>query len=272
MVGPVVFAALTVNNPGARMMRGALLFALALAMLPVAATAESTCTALVITGHPDFPPVTWAKDRALDGAAPELVAKVARSLGVAKVTAKNFGSWEKAQAAARSGEADIIMGLVKTDERATYLDFIEPPFMVDSLAIAVRQGDSFPFAKWEDLKGRNGVNNAGESWGKEFDAFMAKELNVAMAPGVDKAFAALIDKKADYLIIGRYSGQALARQLGLSAKVAFLPKDVQSSELFVAFSKRSKCLQALKAGFAAGIKSEVEQGKVKELLETATRR
>lgn len=253
------------------MMRSAFLFALALAMLPVAATAETTCTALVITGHPDFPPVTWAKDGSLDGAAPELVTKVARSLGVEKVTAKSFGSWEKAQAAARSGEADIIFGLVKTEERVTYLDYIDPPFMVDSLAIVVRQGDSFPFAKWEDLKGKNGVTNAGESWGKEFDAFMAKELNVATAPGVDKAFAALIDKKADYLIIGRYAGRALAQQLGLSAKVAFLPKDVQSSELFVAFSKQSRCLKALKAGFTAGIKTEVEQGKVKDMLETANR-
>ena len=253
------------------MMKRTFLFALALAMLPVAATAESTCTALVITGHPDYPPVAWAKDGSLDGAAPELVTKIARSLGVAKVTAKNFGSWEKAQAAARSGEADIIFGLAKNDERATYLDYIEPPFMLDPVAIVVRQGDSFPFAKWEDLKGRNGVTNVGESYGKEFDAFMAKELTVARAPGVDKAFAALVDRKADYLIIGLYPGRALAQQLGLSAKVAFLPKEVQSQELFVAFSKKSGCLKALKAGFAAGIKTEVERGTVKELLETANR-
>jgi polar amino acid transport system substrate-binding protein len=253
------------------MMKSAFLLALALAMLPVAAAAESTCTSLVITGHPDYPPVAWAKDGSLDGAAPELVAKVARSLGVAKVTAKNFGSWEKAQAAARSGEADIIFGIYKNDERATYLDYIEPPFMLDPVSIVVRQGDNLPFAKWEDLKGRNGVTNVGESFGKEFDAFMAKELTVARAPGVDKAFAALIDKKADYLIVGLYPGRILARQLGLSSKVTFLPKEVQSFEMFVAFSKRSGCAEALKAGFAAGIKTEVEQGKVKELLETASR-
>lgn len=253
------------------MMKNVFLLALALAIFPVAASAESTCKALVITGHPDYPPVSWAKDGSLVGAAPELVTKVARSLGVKKVTVKNFGSWEKAQAAARGGEADVIFGIYKNDERATYLDYIEPPFMLDPVSVVVREGGEFPFAKWEDLKGRSGVANVGESFGKEFDAFMAKELTVARAPGVDKAFAALTDKKADYLVIGLYPGRVLARQLGLSAKVVFLPKEVQSFDMFAAFSRKSKCLDALKAGFAAGIKTEVEQGKVKELLEAANR-
>ena len=46
------------------------------------------------------------------------------------------------------------------------------------------------------------MTNAGESYGDRFDAYMAKELSVARADGVDKAFAALLARQADYLIIG----------------------------------------------------------------------
>ena len=76
--------------------------------------------------------------------------------------------------------------------------------MVDPVAIVVRKGEGFAFAEWSDLKGRKGVTNAGESYGDEFDAFMAKELTVARAAGVDKAFAALLAQQADYMIIGLF--------------------------------------------------------------------
>ncbi len=247
------------------------LFAFALLLFPVMAVAESTCPSLVITGHPDYPPVAWAKNDAIVGVAPDLVTGIARSLGVTHVTSRNFGSWEKAQAAARSGEADIIFGIYKNDERMTYLDYLDPPFMLDPVSVVVRKGAAFPYTKWDDLKGKKGVTNAGESYGNQFDAFMKAELTVTRTNGVDKAFKALLDKQADYMIVGLYPGKDLARQLGIQSKIDFLPKELQSSEMFVALSKKSKCLEMLKAGFSAKLKTEVEQGKVKELIETATR-
>jgi len=59
---------------------------------------------------------------------------------------------------------------------------------------------------------------------------------------------------------------------GAAAKVAFLPKELNSFDMYVAFSKRSKCYDALKDGFAARIKAYVEQGKVKALLENAEKK
>lgn len=256
--------------------------ALALAMIaaPLGASAQAqtqaqaqqACAALTITGHPSYPPVAFAAQGRIVGVAPTLVRGIAAKLGVKKVVSKDFGSWEAAQDAARKGEADVIFGIYKNDARAVYLDYIEPPFMTDPVAIVVRKGASFAYAEWSDLKGRKGVTNAGESFGDKFDAFMASDLTVARAAGVDKAFAALLVGAADYMIIGLYPGRNEAKRLGLAGKIAFLPKELVSAQMYVAFSKQSKCGAGLRAGFGAEIKKAVDGGKVRALLKAGEKK
>jgi len=213
-------------------------------------------------------PVAWADKGTIIGAAPDLVSGIARKLGVKKVNSKDYGSWEKAQAAVREGEADVIFGIYRNDERMNWLDFVEPAFMTDPVSVVVRRGEGFTFAKWEDLKGRKGVTNVGESFGNRFDSFMAASLTVARAQGVDKAFEALADKSADYLIIALYPGRILARKLGLATQVEFLPREVDAFGMYVGFSKKSKC-NALKTGFAEMLRKEVEAGRFTTLLDEA---
>lgn len=234
----------------------------------VQAQSDPVCSTLVITGHPSYPPIAWAVQGKIVGAAPNLVSAIAADYGVKDVVSKDFGSWEGAQAAVRDGQADVIFGIYKNDARAVYLDYIEPPFMMDPVSIVVRKGEGFAFAEWSDLKGRKGVTNTGESYGEEFDAFMVKELTVARSAGVDKAFAALLARQADYMIVGLYPGRDEARKLGLIDKVEFLPKELVSEKMYVAFSKRSRC-GALRTGFSAGIRTAVDGGAVRKLLEAA---
>jgi polar amino acid transport system substrate-binding protein len=248
-----------------------LAFVTALVVLPAIASAQSDCRSLVITGHPSYMPIAWADKGTIVGAAPDLVAAIARNLGVKTVNSKDYGSWEKAQAAVRSGEADVIFGIYKNDERMKWLDYVEPAFMTDPVSVVVRQGEGFAFSKWEDLKGRKGVTNAGESFGNKFDGFMASTLTVKRAQGVDKAFEALMDRSADYLIIALYPGRILARELGLAAKVEFLPQEVDSFGMYVGFSKKSKC-NSIKIAFADNLRKEVEAGRFASLLEAARKR
>jgi polar amino acid transport system substrate-binding protein len=140
--------------------------------------------------------------------------------------------------------------------------------MMDPVSIVVRKGAGFAFAEWSDLKGRRGVTNTGESYGDKFDAFMAKELTVARAAGVDKAFAALLAQQADYMIVGLFPGRNEARKSDLIDKVEFLPKELVSAAMYVAFSKQSKC-GALRTGFSAGIRMAVDGATMRQLLEAA---
>jgi polar amino acid transport system substrate-binding protein len=245
---------------------------LAALFFPVLAIAGSACPSLVITGHPAYPPVAWASHGSIVGAGPELVASIAKQLGVKKVVSKDFGSWENAQRAARTGQADVIFGIYKNDERAKYLNYIAPPFMLDPNVVVVRKGDGFAFGKWEDLKGRRGVTNAGESYGNRFDAYMNKELSVARVQGVRQAFEALMSKQADYLIIGLYPGKDEARRLAMAEKVDFLPVELETAEMYIAFSKKSKCYEALSSGFAAGLTNAVRRGRVRQFLDSAEKR
>ena len=242
----------------------------ALAVLPAAASAQTSCRSLVITGHPSYMPIAWADNGAIVGPAPELVASIAHDLGVKTVTSKDYGSWEKAQAAVRKGEADVIFGIYRNDERMKWLDYVEPAFLTDPVSVVVRQGEAFAFTRWEDLKGRKGVTNEGESFGDKFDSFMAASLTVKRAQGVDKAFAALADRSADYLIMALYPGRILARELGLAQKVEFLPREVDSFGMYVGFSKKSKC-NSMKGRFADSLRKEVEAGRFASLLEAARR-
>jgi polar amino acid transport system substrate-binding protein len=230
--------------------------------------AETDCKALVITGHPSYPPVAWASHGAIVGAAPKFVGAIAARLGVTSVVSKDFGTWEAAQQAARGGQADVIFGIYKNEARAAYLDYVEPPFMMDPVSVVVRKGSGFGFAEWSDLKNRKGVTNLGESYGDKFDTFMTKELTVVRAAGVDKAFAELVAQRADYMIVGLFPGRDEARKLGLIEKVEFLPKELVSAAMYVAFSKQSRC-GALRDGFATGIKTAVDANVMQQLLEAA---
>lgn len=250
-------------------MRAVVVALLAMSLIALPARAEPACAKLIVTGHPANPPVTWASGGAIAGAGPELVALIAKELGVGKVVSRDFGSWEAVQRAARRGQVDVIAGIYKNEARTRYLHYVEPPFMADPVVVAVRRGEGFGFKKWQDLKARRGVATAGESRGDRFDDFMKRELTVFRVPGVEQAFAALLNVEADYLIVGLHQGRDEARRLGIAEKVDFLPIELETADVYVAFSKKSECYKALGSRFAARLEAAVREGRAKTLLESA---
>ena len=223
----------------------------ALTLTGNAAFAADECTKITATGHRYYPVVAYRDGDKIVGAAPTLVETIAKQINV-PLESKYMGTWEEAHDAARDGKADMIFGLYYNDERATYLDYVQPAFTFDDVAIFVLKGKEFPFTDKNDLIGKKGVTNQGESFGNEFDAFMKEKLNVARANGIDAAFKDLLDGKADYLIAGYYPGLAEAAREGVEDKVGPLKQALLSQEMFVAFSKKSPC-KSLAAKFGQGI-------------------
>jgi polar amino acid transport system substrate-binding protein len=197
--------------------------------------AADECTKIVATGHPQYPVIAFKDGDNIVGVAPTLVETIAKKLNV-PLESKYMGTWEEAQAAARDGKADMIFGIYFNDERATYLDFVQPAFTFDDVAVFVAKGKDFPFADKNDL-----ITNQGESYGTDFDAFMKDKLTVTRTAGIDAGFKDLLDGKADYLIAGYYPGLAEAAKEGLKDKIVALNQALLSQEMFVAFSKKSPC-------------------------------
>jgi polar amino acid transport system substrate-binding protein len=240
----------------------------ALTLMSNATFAADECTKITATGHRYYPVIAYKDGDNIVGAAPTLVETIAKQLNV-PLESKYMGTWEEAQAAARDGKADMIFGIYYNDERATYLDYVQPAFTFDDVAIFVIKGKEFPFTDKNELIGKKGVTNRGESYGNEFDAFMKEKLDVARASGIDAAFKDLIDGKADYLIAGYYPGLAEAAREGAKDKVVALKQALITQEMFVAFSKKSPC-HSLIEKFGQGITELTTDGSFDRMMDDAT--
>lgn len=240
----------------------------ALTLTGNAAFAADECTKITATGHRYYPVIAYRDGDKIVGAAPTMVETIAKQINV-PLESKYMGTWEEAQTAARDGKADMIFGIYYNDERATYLDYVQPGFTYDDVAIFVVKGKEFPFTDKSDLVGKKGVTNRGESYGNEFDAFMKEKLDVARANGIDGAFKDLLDGKADYLIAGYYPGVAEAAREGVQDKVVPLKQALLTAEMFVAFSKKSPC-RSLADKFGQGITELTTNDSFGRMMDDAT--
>lgn len=240
----------------------------ALALTSTAAFAAGDCAKITATGHPQYPVIAFKEGDAIAGAAPMLVEAIAKQLNI-PLQSKSMGSWADAQAAARDGKADMIFGIYHNDERAQYLDYVQPAFMFDDVAVFVAKGKAFPFEGQDDLIGKKGVTNEGESYGNAFDAFMKDKLDVARTNGIDEAFNVLLSGKADYLIAGYYPGLAEAAKAGVKDEVEVLDQALLTAEMFVAFSKKSPCA-AMADKFGQAITEMTTDGRFDTMLTDAT--
>lgn len=247
-------------------------FALALGgsllLLPGVAMAQEACTNIVATGHPEYWPVGHQEGDAIVGVGATLVTEVATQLGI-PIEVRAMGTWAEAQIATREGTADVIFGLYYNDDRAEYLTFVQPPFMVDPAVVVVRAGDGFAFAGWDDLIGKHGVTNTGESYGEAFDTFIEESLTVDRADGTEAVFTALLEGRADYAIIGFYPGIAEADELGIRSQIEVLSPTLLAGDFYVAFSQASPCA-AMAEAFGAGVAAMVASGHIADLLAAAT--
>jgi polar amino acid transport system substrate-binding protein len=242
---------------------------IAFVLTSTTAFAAQDCAKITATGHPQYPVIAFKDGEAIVGAAPMLVEAIAKGLNV-PLESKAMGSWTDAQAAARDGKADMIFGIYYNDERAQYLDYVQPAFMFDDVAVFVAKGKAFPFTGQDDLIGKKGVTSEGESYGNAFDAFMKDKLDVARVNGIDEAFKVLLDGKADYLIAGYHPGLAEAAEAGVKDQIEILDQALLTAEMFVAFSKKSPCA-SLAGNFGQAITERTTDGSFDAMLTDATK-
>ena len=212
---------------------------MAVAVSPVWA---ADCESIVVSGNPDYPPLTWREGEEIVGAGVELFKLAAKSAG-AQVKSEFVGPWARVQHQARRGRVDVIVGLYKTEERKEYLNFIEPAYLQDPVVLFVRKGKAFPFAGLADLAKLWGATPEGNSQGAEFDAFARNSALMKYPKTVDEGFQLVLYDRVDYLAHGLYPGLAVAESLGAREHVEALPRYLGAEGMYVAFSKASACLK-----------------------------
>lgn len=205
------------------------------AIVPKAVSAEPA--PLVISCHPDYPPVMFVKGQQPMGIAIDVATEILGHLEV-PFELVSSGPWNRVQQSARLGKIDMIAGIYHNSERAEYLNY-SLPFMEDPTVIFVWRGKEFPFNSLEDLIGKNGTSNLGESFGSKVDSFLEKNVKMQRVVKNEMNFRLLELGRADFFIFGLYPGRIQALQYGYNDKVKPLMKPAITENYYLALSKKS---------------------------------
>jgi len=198
----------------------------------------------IASGHEDWPPIMYQQDDLIVGAGPELLSLIFNELGL-NIESRYVGSWDVVQEKAKSGEIDMIVAAYKTPEREAYMDY-SIAYTLDPVSIFVKKDESFSFDSWDELIGKKGVVTKGDSYGEEFDSFIAEKLDVIVADSPSEAFALILTGDADYFVYALYSGEnALAKDKDLSEQIEILPNHVCAENFHMTISKKSKLVEYL---------------------------
>jgi polar amino acid transport system substrate-binding protein len=192
---------------------------------------------LIASGHPAWPPIMYQKGDKIVGAGPELFAKIFQELGV-KAAFKYEGPWDQVQAKAKSGSVDVLVAAYKTPERETYMKY-SIPYTVDPVSLVIKKGNVLTYNKWEDLIGKKGVVMVGDSYGADFDKFMAQNLTVVKVGTPEEAVALLEKEEADYFVYALYSAEAYIFEKKASEKIEIVHRPVATENFYLTISKKS---------------------------------
>ena len=236
-----------------RGLQKAFLLMLGLLLMPGIAMAVSKCERLVATGNPEYPPYLWRdpqNPQQLIGANADLLKHLAKELGVS-LEIIYTGPWSRAQDEVRTGRVDLLAGAFLTLPRLEVMDYVHPAFYFTPSVVWVHRGAEFPYAGWEDLRGRTGDTLVNNSFGQQFDAFAKDNLTVDGVSSLTQAFQKLLLGRTDYVLYERYPGQALADTLGMQDDLLVLDPPISSEGLYLTLSHNSACNEPWLRGMLA---------------------
>ncbi|MCX5806394.1 MAG: transporter substrate-binding domain-containing protein [Proteobacteria bacterium] len=219
---------------------------------------------IVVSGHPEYPPVMWQEGDNIVGVGPEIVKMAFEELGIT-VDSKYKGSWTQTQEGVQRGDVDLLAGTYITKQNESLMDY-SIPYMKDPVVIFVAKGKAFPYEKWADLIGKNGTTTIGDSFGTEFDKFIAEKLTITRYRKTQDNFNKILSEEADYFISGMYSGLIEAEKLGISDKIEYLPVYASSETFCIAISRESKFVRYMPQ-INKKIEKLVKDGTVDKLID-----
>ncbi|MCL5042780.1 MAG: transporter substrate-binding domain-containing protein [Gammaproteobacteria bacterium] len=237
--------------------------------------AGESCQRLVASANNQYPPLLWvdpADPGSLSGAGVALLEKVLEEHDIT-LEARNVGPWARAQEEARTGRIDMLLGAFKTDERQTWMDYIDPAYKQVPSVIFVRKGHAFEFNSWDDLRGKRGSTLVNNSFGNAFDNYARENLDIRALPSVRQSFEMLLLNRVDYVVYERFQGKALAEEIGIADQLEILPDSVITEALYFTFSRRSACnTPELRAALAETVARLTAKGVMDDLIEVYTER
>ncbi len=219
-----------------------------------------------VTGHPDYPPVIWAKrgEKRLKGIAVELIETIFKDANV-KVEFINVETWGRAQEEVKAGRIDMLLPPYKTEDRLSLYNYSADAFIEDETVVFVEKGKEFKFEKFEDLARYPGVAIINDSFGTKFDEFNKNNHNITRLPTTDQCFRFVEKDRARFVIAGINSGISTLTRLGWDGKFVILPKRIIVTGLYAPISLKSPWNKPEVNAFLKKKFAEIKPGEIKEL-------
>jgi polar amino acid transport system substrate-binding protein len=230
-----------------------------------ARAAADKCDTVIVTGHPDYVPISWQEGEKLEGAAIDLVRLIGQSIGV-KVKSMHTGSWKRAQAAVRSGEADLITGIYRTQEREEIYAFTAA-FASEPVVVVTLSSTDIRYRQRSDLEPYQGGKVIGDSLGQEVDQYVADHLKIHSVPSLDHLMNLLDHKRIQYVLHGLYPVLVSAHKMGMGPRIRTLVPPLTQEAMYIGISRRSACAK-LVPQFSAEIEKMRTSGAIDLMLKS----
>ena len=200
---------------------------------------------VVATGGSNYPPFNWfdTETNQFEGASVEMTKALFASLDI-PLQIKHFGPWKRVLRSLDEGQADMVMSIYLTSEREASLSYSRA-YRHSTISVFVRQDNTFPFEDWQDLIGKSGDALSGARFGTEFDFFLKNYLKVERTSNLIHQIMKLERGRTDYALISHYPGILAAVESGYLSRIKTLPVQVNSVEVYMAFSQKSKYIYLL---------------------------
>lgn len=195
-------------------------------------------------GHPEYPPVSWLQGENLQGIAPAVAKHLFAQLGYS-LKIDTSGNWERCLQEVRLGNIDLVLAAYQTQERTQYLDYTSQYLVADPLSIFVHRSQLSHYQSRSNLVGKRVGLLIGDSFGDQFDAFLAGSTTSEYVSRGRQNLAKLAHQRIDFMPLGISSGQLQVAKFGFQNQIGLSPITIGTEHYYLAIGKYSQSYQQL---------------------------
>lgn len=206
-------------------------------LLALAATGASATETIRYCDYPVYPPISWSDGKQVRGLAPTVVKNLFGRLGY-KVDIVVLGNWKRCLLDAAEGRVDVVLAY-STAQRAQSMQFSTVPVLREEVAVFINRQHPVKFEQLEDLAHYRGGLLFGESYGLDFDRFVAQHDNIEWVSDSQQNFGKLIRGRIDFITHERRTGELYVEHLPGAADIEALPHSLSVDYLRIAVSRHA---------------------------------
>ncbi|MGF0239318.1 substrate-binding periplasmic protein [Rhodococcus sp. IEGM1300] len=212
--------------------------------------------------YPIYPPISWSDGKQVRGVAPSVVKNLFGRLGY-EVEVVELDNWNRCVLDAAEGRVDVVLAY-QTTEREHSLVF-STPVLREEVAVFVNRQHPVNIERLQDLANYRGGMLFGESYGVDFDRFVAEHHNFERVSDCRQNFGKLIRGRIDFIVSERRTGQMRVETLPGAQDIVALPESFGVDYLRIAVSRRSPVASRMPE-VNAQLTRMVDSGEVDKLL------